>query len=307
MASRTVHEQMMRGRRKTPHTALWWIIGGMALVILLVFLAVQDGGSSEAVGGEGAGDSGGRSLALAQSQDVQGNDVSGEGDAAASSDGGADDSSGVPGGVGSSGANAGQQARSQELLDSLNALAITSGRSGLDYDRGLFGQSWYDYDRNGCDTRNDILGRDLIDVQFKADTNGCKVLEGTLNDWYSGTTVHFVSGQDTSRLVQVDHVVPLSWAWHHGADAWDDETRLKFANDPMNLNATTDVENQSKSDSGPSRWLPTDEGGTCRYVERFLTVLDEYQLGIGVRDRAMMRGVLLECAQTDYFGEFEGT
>ena len=45
------------------------------------------------------------------------------------------------------------------LLDTLPV----KGRAGRDnYDRSAFGQAWLDVDRNGCDTRNDILRRDLV-------------------------------------------------------------------------------------------------------------------------------------------------
>lgn len=192
-----------------------------------------------------------------------------------------------------------------DIRSMLDDLAVGNGTSGVDYDRDLFGQAWFDFDRNGCDTRNDILRRDLRETALKADTNGCKVLTGVLDDWYSGTTVDFVSGGDTSRLVQVDHVVPLSWAWRHGADIWTAELRLEFANDPLNLIATTEHENTSKSDSGPADWLPTADTAQCRYAQRFTAVLDAYALNIDLRNRAMVRGVLDECALSDVFGAFD--
>ena len=196
---------------------------------------------------------------------------------------------------------------SAEVRHLLNELQVVQGRSAYDYDRGLFGQTWFDQDRNGCDTRNDMLRRDLENVVTKAGTNDCKVLSGTLEDWYSGLTVEFVSGQNTSIEVQIDHVVPLAWAWHHGADVWNDELRREFANDPLNLAATTAEMNQSKSDSGPSRWLPAFDGSQCRYVELYTAVLHKYDLGIGLRDRAMIRGVLEECDTSNGFGQFSFT
>jgi hypothetical protein len=121
------------------------------------------------------------------------------------------------------------------LRQEVAALRLVSGRVSDPYDRDFFGQAWYDEDGNGCDTRNDTLRRDLREVVLKENSNGCKVVSGILDDWYSATTVPFQSGGDTSRLVQIDHVVPLSWAWQHGANSWTDEVRREFANDPMNL------------------------------------------------------------------------
>ncbi|BDZ47098.1 hypothetical protein GCM10025866_30070 [Naasia aerilata] len=107
--------------------------------------------------------------------------------------------------------------------------------------------------------------------------------------------MHFVRGNDTSELVQIDHVVPLSWAWQHGAAAWTDDQRLLFANDPANLLAVDGATNSSKSDSGPADWLPPDETYRCTYAERFTAVLAEYGLGIDEPDRTALVAVAGRC------------
>ena len=81
----------------------------------------------------------------------------------------------------------------------LATLAVRGRAAKTGYDRGLFGQAWADVDRNGCDTRNDILRRDLTAYQLKSGTHGCLVRSGTLHDPYTGTTIAFVRGQNTSR------------------------------------------------------------------------------------------------------------
>ena len=73
------------------------------------------------------------------------------------------------------------------------------------YDREAFGQRWADTDHNGCDTRNDILARDLARPTFKAGTHDCVVLTGTLAEPYTGATIEFQRGDKTSSLVQIDH------------------------------------------------------------------------------------------------------
>ena len=182
-----------------------------------------------------------------------------------------------------------------QALDALAGLDAVSGRAPYDYDRDLFGQRWADVDRNGCDTRNDILGRDLRNPVFKPGTRECKVLAGDLVDPYDGTAVSFVSGQNTSVLVQIDHVVALAWAWEHGAYAWTDEQRTAFANDPQNLVAASQDTNQSKSASGPAQWLPPEPVLRCSYVEQWVGVLDAYDLGIDDPDRAAAEAVLRTC------------
>lgn len=180
-------------------------------------------------------------------------------------------------------------------LTELASLEVVSGYSDARYDRARFGQAWADVDRNGCDTRNDTLGRDLLDPVFKAGTRDCKVLSGLLIDPYDGTHVDFVSGRDTSVLVQIDHVVALAWAWRHGAERWTDAERTTFANDPRNLAAASEEMNQEKSDSGPSEWLPPVPELRCDYVQDFVGVLAAYDLGIDPADKSAAQAVLARC------------
>lgn len=102
----------------------------------------------------------------------------------------------------------------QAALSALATLPIKGRAPKTGYDRDLFGQSWTDdvdvkFGRNGCDTRNDILRRDLTDITLKPGSNGCVVQTGTLADTYTGTTINFVRGADTSNAVQIEHVVSL--------------------------------------------------------------------------------------------------
>lgn len=78
------------------------------------------------------------------------------------------------------------------------------------YDRVEFGQRWADIDRNGCDTRNDVLDRDLTNTTYKPGTHDCVVLTGTLISPYTGEIISFVPGRGTSSEIQIDHVVALA-------------------------------------------------------------------------------------------------
>lgn len=166
-----------------------------------------------------------------------------------------------------------------------------------DYDRAKFGQRWADVDRNGCDTRNDVLRRDLTDATFKPGTRGCVVLTGTLRDPYSGETVRFTRGEGTSDLVPIDHIIALSPGWYWGAWNWTDELRKEFANDPLNLVATTRDSNGSsgKHDKPPSEWLPSDPSGRCRFAGNFLTLAEKYSLSIPEKEINTAQAALEEC------------
>lgn len=162
------------------------------------------------------------------------------------------------------------------------------------YDRAAFGKAWADVDGNGCDTRNDILQRDLVAVDVAAD--GCRVLEGVLEaDPYTGATATFVRGRTTSRAVQIDHVYALRDAWDDGAAGWSAERRLAFANDPRNLVASSGSVNASKSDHGPVEWAPrVAEARRCSYVSTYLLVAVEYDLDLdeGVDEVARACGLV---------------
>src|ERR687889_2014458 len=70
-------------------------------------------------------------------------------------------------------------------LARLETIPVKGRAPKTGYSRDEFGPAWADVDRNGCDTRNDILARDLTDETVKAGTRDCVVLSGTLADPYT--------------------------------------------------------------------------------------------------------------------------
>ena len=93
--------------------------------------------------------------------------------------------------------------------------------------------------------------------------NGCEIKRGRWIDPYTGW-VHLDAGG-----LDVDHVMPLAYAWSRGADAWDAEAREAFADDPANLLPIEARLNRQKGARGPLRWLPPDEGFHCQSLLRF--------------------------------------
>ncbi|TFV59617.1 DUF1524 domain-containing protein [Geodermatophilus sp. DF01-2] len=163
------------------------------------------------------------------------------------------------------------------------------------YEREQFGDGWVDTDRNGCDTRNDVLARDLTGETFRPGTNDCVVVAGTLGDPYSGRTIEFRRGQDTSDDVQIDHVVALSDAWQKGAQGWDADRRTAFANDPLNLLAVDGPLNMQKGDGDAATWLPPHTAFRCAYVARQVAVKAGYGLWATRAERNAAATVLSGC------------
>lgn len=182
-----------------------------------------------------------------------------------------------------------------DAATALAALPVKGRAPRTGYERERFGQRWSDVDRNGCDQRNDVLARDLADVEYRPGTHSCVVQAGTFDDPYSGRTVPFRRGRDTSDDVQIDHVVALSNAWQTGAQQLDGAARERLANDPLNLMATEGELNRQKSDGDAATWLPPARGFRCTYVARQVAVKTKYGLWVTAAERDAIAGVLSAC------------
>jgi len=191
--------------------------------------------------------------------------------------------------------SAASTAAPQTALATAMLLEVKGRAPKTGYNRDLFGSGWVDVDRNGCDTRNDILARDLEPKTFKPGTNNCVVLTGTLADPYSARTINFTRGTETSNAVQIDHVVALSDAWQKGAQSWDGTRRVAFANDPMNLLAVDGPLNMQKGDGDAATWLPPNKAYRCQYVARQVGVKYTYGLWVTEAERNAMVSILSTC------------
>lgn len=172
---------------------------------------------------------------------------------------------------------------------------------GYDYRRATFGDSWTDDTsapggRNGCDTRNDILDRDLVDKTYVA-IKRCPsaVATGVLYDPYTNNVVNFTRGNQVGAAVQIDHIVPLALAWDLGARGWPDDLRARFANDPANLVAVSGPINQDKGDRAPGDWMPPNHAFWCQYSMQFAAVLRGYGLPIDQRSAVVLRDAAATC------------
>ncbi len=178
----------------------------------------------------------------------------------------------------------------------LETLPVKGKSPGNSYQRSAFGEAWLDADANGCDTRNDILRRDLTGKAL-ADGQLCTVAAGTLQEPYTGKEVAFKRGRDSSGAVQIDHVVALGNAWQTGAAALTAQQRQSLANDPLNLLAVDGQANQDKSAGDAATWLPPNKGFRCQYVARQISVKAAYRLWVTPAEKAAMQRVLGLCPQ----------
>ena len=180
----------------------------------------------------------------------------------------------------------------EALLDSL---AVKGRAPKTGYARAQFGATWADVNRNGCDTRNDILKRDLTNLTFRSGTRDCVIESGTLVDPYSGTTINFVKGVKSSMEVQIDHVVALSNAWQTGAFKLTLAKRSEFANDPDNLLAVQGRLNSQKGDGDAATWLPPLKSYRCTYVSKQIAIKAKYGLWVTAPEKTAMKNILAKC------------
>lgn len=141
---------------------------------------------------------------------------------------------------------------------------------GAGYNREAF-KHWSDLDHDGMNTRYETLASQAVPCPSTV----LVVLSATCKAWvcpYTGT-VFFEPGK-----LDIDHIVPLKWAWEHGADKWSPGQREAFANDPKNLLAVEASANREKGAKGPDEWLPPKKDYDAEYIDRFGSVCDNYKL-----------------------------
>lgn len=177
-------------------------------------------------------------------------------------------------------------------IEVLGVLEVKGRAAKTGYARDQFSDGWENI--GGCDMRNFILGRDLSDVITFSEED-CTVLEGRLSDPYTGKTIMFERGPESSDDVQIDHVVALSDAWQKGAQMISYEKRHNLANDALNLLAVDGPANQAKGDSDAASWLPPNKSYRCKYVARQIAVKQKYNLWVTSAEKSAMARVLKNC------------
>ena len=157
------------------------------------------------------------------------------------------------------------------------------------YNRDLFAD-WYDADRNGCNTRKEVLIAESLDpVQIGS---GCSISGGR---WFS--IYDNVETTDSSKF-DIDHMVPLSEAWDSGAWNWNADQRKYFANDldqPFFLIAVTASSNRSKSDRDPAEWMPPNANYHCEYVRIWIEIKRAWDLSVDQAEHDYLARKLASC------------
>ena len=179
-------------------------------------------------------------------------------------------------------------ASSLETLDAMSVLSqlrVEAPHLGAPvYDRGSW-KHWIDADRNGCDTRAEVLRAEATAVpSFGA---RCPLGGGQWRSTYDSATV--TSASD----LEVDHVVALAEAHRSGGWQWDRTRKQEFANDLSDgrtLAAVTTATNRAKSDQDPAGWLP--EQNACTYIGDWIAIKARWDLSIDAEEASALIDLL---------------
>ena len=156
------------------------------------------------------------------------------------------------------------------------------------YDRKQW-RHWIDEDGDCQNTRAEILIFTSIKPVAFRNSKGCSVSSGNWYGVYSGKYWSLASDLD------IDHIVPLYWAYHHGGSQWSQDKKSKFANDIENLLAVEDGLNQAKGAKGPDKWMPPNKGYQCEYVKRFDNIVNKYRLTYNSVESSYISRFLKQC------------
>lgn len=138
-----------------------------------------------------------------------------------------------------------------------------------------------------CDTRSNILKDRGSGVSTSSGT--CAVTGGQWQDGYSGSTLN------DPHQVNLDFVVPPSYAVEHGGGQWSDETRAGFVNDEGNVSVVSAASVQSRAGRSPASWLPSGHTQRCTYVAAWVDVVSRYGLNVSAADRSALVSGAASC------------
>lgn len=175
-------------------------------------------------------------------------------------------------------------ARARSLLSQLRVARALSIRG---YSRKRFQTRWAHH-KGRCDAREVVLARDGRRVRRNA---ACHPVKGL---WYSPYDGRWLKSE---KQVDVDHVVPLAYAWRSGAKRWSQARRRAFANDLTRpeLITVSHSANIAKGGQGPQSWRPSRRAYWCRYATSWITVKHHYRLFVTRNERVALLNMLRTC------------
>lgn len=168
-----------------------------------------------------------------------------------------------------------------EARDILRKLEVKPSQDSVSAE-GFAGYN--DSDHDGCDTRSDILVRDMENVKLVGG-DGCVVEGGSLVSPYSGKETNY-------NQAEVDHVVSVENALQSGAAEWDQEKKTEFYNSPLVLLTVSKADIGSKNGDSIDKWKPSDKSFVKYYAARQLQIKERFGLSITEEEKAAFEKII---------------
>ena len=149
-------------------------------------------------------------------------------------------------------------------------------------------QHWSTLGNQKCDARQQTLLNQGKNVKTEP-SDPCDVISGEWIDPYGKEKI------TNPSYVDIDHVIPLSWAAQNGGQAWPSDKKEAFANDLSQLIASSRAENRGKGDKGPSEYMPPETSYHCEYAEIWVLTATKYGLSMPAADKAVLSKALATC------------
>ncbi|MFG1945781.1 HNH endonuclease family protein [Nonomuraea sp. NPDC048826] len=177
-----------------------------------------------------------------------------------------------------------QAAAARRMLAQLKVARPLSIRG---YSRQKFQPRWA-VRKGRCSTRQLALARDGRGVRRNS---ACQPVKGR---WYSPYDGKWLKSE---KQVDVDHVVPLAYAWRSGAKRWSTAKRRAFANDLRRpeLLTVSHSANIAKGGQGPQSWRPRRRAYWCEYATSWITVKRHYRLFVTHNEKKALLNMLRTC------------
>jgi hypothetical protein len=175
-------------------------------------------------------------------------------------------------------------ALARRMLDQLKVARPLSIRG---YSHRRFQPRWAHH-KGRCDARETVMARDGRRVRRNA---ACHPVKGVWYSPYDGKRLK------SEKYVDVDHVVPLAYAWRSGASRWSQARRRAFANDLTRpeLITVSHSANIAKGGQGPQSWRPPRRAHWCRYATSWIAVKHHYRLFVTRSEKAALLNMLRTC------------
>jgi len=190
----------------------------------------------------------------------------------------------------------------QLLIDAAASIQTINFNEEAPYNRGDW-YHWENYEKSCWTVREEVLYREAVKTEtltlLDADkiptdskAEACYISGGLWVDPYTGE--EFYNPED----LDIDHMIALSYANKGGGSSWADDKKREYANSldyENHLIAVSASANRSKSDKGPSEWVPENEEYHCEYATSWTTVANNWELSLTSADKAKIIGMLDSC------------